>query len=181
MDYERDWAGCEREFRRAIEINPNNELAHHWYGEVYLSAMGRLDESFRELEISHRLNPLSSGILTGLAWSYIGKGDYQKAIELCDQAHQVNPEDNDVFHYRAQALFKLDRFDEAVEQMDEAIKNDSETTRYYALKAIFFAADERNRRGGRNSIRTKNKACFQIFSGNRRKCSRKSGPSVSFS
>jgi serine/threonine protein kinase/Tfp pilus assembly protein PilF len=140
MDYERDWAGCEREFRRALEINPNNELAHHWYGEVYLSAMKRLDESISELEISHRLNPLSSGILTGLAWSYIGKGDYQKALELCDKAHQVNPDDNDVHHYRAQAFFKMNRFDEAVEQMDKAIASDKDTTRYYALKAVFLAS-----------------------------------------
>lgn len=141
MDFEHDWAGCEREFKRAIEINPNNELAHHWYGEVYLSAMNRIEESLTELEISHRLNPLSSGIVTALAWSYIGKKDYQKAIDLCDQAHQLNPTDNDVYHYRAQALFKLNRFEEAVQQMDEAIKIDGETTRYFALKAVFLASD----------------------------------------
>jgi serine/threonine protein kinase/tetratricopeptide (TPR) repeat protein len=140
MDYEHDWTGCEQEFKRAIEINPNNELAHHWYGEVYLSAMDRLDESITELKISHRLDPLASNILTGLAWSYIGKGEYQKAIDICDRAQKLNPDDNDVYHYRAQALFKLNRFDEAVQQMDEAIKTDKETSRYYALKAVFLVA-----------------------------------------
>jgi Tfp pilus assembly protein PilF len=40
MHYDRDWSGAEREFRRAIELNPNYAQAHHWYGEVYLSAMG---------------------------------------------------------------------------------------------------------------------------------------------
>ena len=140
MDFDHDWTGCEREFKRAIQINPNNELAHHWYGEVYLSAMKRLDEAVLELEISQHLNPLSSGILTGLAWVYIGKGNYQKAIDFCDQAYRVNPEDNDIYHYRAQALFKLNRFDQAVQQMDEAIKNDPDATRYYALKAVFLAS-----------------------------------------
>ena len=102
--------------------------------------MNRLDESVAELEISRRLNPLSSGILTALAWTYIGKDEYQKAIDLCDLAFQVNPDDNDIYQYRAQAFFKLNRFDEAVQQMDEAIKADPEETRYYALKAVFLAS-----------------------------------------
>lgn len=157
MDYDRDWVGCEREFKRAIEINPNNELAHHWYGEVYLSAMGRLDESIKELEISRRLNPLSSGILTGLAWSYTGKGDYQKAVDLCDEAQRVNPEDNDIFHYKAQALFKLNLFDEAVEQMNEAIKNDDKNTRYYALKAVFMASKGKREEAAKILSQLKNK------------------------
>ena len=149
MDFHRDWAASEREFARAIEADPNNAQAHHWYGEVFLSAMGRLDESVAELETAHRLNPLSTGVLTGLAWAHIGKGDYGKAIELCDRAQTINPNDNDVYQYRAQALFKLDRFDEAVREMNEAIRRDPETTRYYALKAVFLAAGGRREEAAR--------------------------------
>lgn len=47
MDNEHEWTATEKEFKRAIELNPNYALAHHWFGEVYLSAMGRFDESIR--------------------------------------------------------------------------------------------------------------------------------------
>jgi len=38
--YDRDWAGAEREYKRAIELNPNYPIAHHWYA-IYLSILGR--------------------------------------------------------------------------------------------------------------------------------------------
>lgn len=142
MDYEHDWPGAEREFRRAIELNPNDEQAHHWYGEVYLSAMKRLDESISELEIAHRLNPLSSGILTGLAWSYIGKGQYQKALEECDRAFAANPDDVGIYEYRAKAFFKLGRFDEAIADARKCFELDK-TARYAATLAVFYALSGR--------------------------------------
>ncbi len=115
MDKEHDWTGCEREFKRAIELNPNYALAHHWFGEVYLSAMGRYDESLRELEMARQLNPLSSGIMTALAWTYLGKKDYEKAIEMCDEALQINSSDDSAYSYKSMALMKLGRYDEAIE------------------------------------------------------------------
>ncbi|MGH9955585.1 MAG: protein kinase domain-containing protein [Pyrinomonadaceae bacterium] len=41
--YDRDWAGAEREYKRALELNPNYPIAHHWYA-IYLSILGRVDE-----------------------------------------------------------------------------------------------------------------------------------------
>ncbi len=114
MDYERDWAETERQFLRAVELNPNYALARHWFGEVYLSAMGRFEESIRQLEIAHQLDPLSSGILTGLAWSYIGAKNYEKAVALCEKAIALNPERASGYAYLAMAQMKLGRFDEAL-------------------------------------------------------------------
>jgi serine/threonine protein kinase/Tfp pilus assembly protein PilF len=120
MDFHRDWTAAEREFQKAIELNPNYALAHHWYGEVYLSAMGRYDEALRELELARQLNPLSSGILTALAWTHLGKKDYQKAIEICDEAAALNPSDDSAHSYKAMALMKLGRFAEAIETAQKA-------------------------------------------------------------
>ncbi len=135
MDYDRDFTGAEREFRRAIELNPNNALAHYWYGEVYLSAMGRLDESLRELETARRLNPLSSGILTALAWTYIGKKDYEQAINLCDAASSLNAADDGADSFKSMALMKLGRYDEAIailQKTDESGEGGSELAVIYA-------------------------------------------------
>ncbi|MCY7376992.1 MAG: tetratricopeptide repeat protein, partial [Pyrinomonadaceae bacterium] len=103
-----------------IELNPNNALAHHWFGEVYLSAMGRLDESLSELEIARRLNPLSGGVLSGLAWTQIGKRNYERAIELCDEAIALDSEDAGSYSYKSMALMKLQRYDEALAAIQKA-------------------------------------------------------------
>jgi serine/threonine protein kinase/Tfp pilus assembly protein PilF len=58
MNYDWDWAGAEREFKRAIELNPNYATVHHWYAE-FLACTGRFDESFREMNRARELDPLS--------------------------------------------------------------------------------------------------------------------------
>ncbi|HEY7616374.1 MAG TPA: winged helix-turn-helix domain-containing protein, partial [Terriglobales bacterium] len=56
--YERDWAGAESEFRRAIALNSGYSTAHHWYG-IHLEAMGRFEEARKELRRALELDPLS--------------------------------------------------------------------------------------------------------------------------
>lgn len=53
-----DWQTSEKEFRRAVELNPNYATAHHWYAE-HLMWMGRFDEALKESEKARQLDPLS--------------------------------------------------------------------------------------------------------------------------
>jgi serine/threonine protein kinase/Flp pilus assembly protein TadD len=61
-----DLEGAERDFRRAIELNPNYPTAHHWYG-VYLGHGGRVEEALQQHMIAQKLDPLSLVIQTTLA------------------------------------------------------------------------------------------------------------------
>ena len=153
MDNDRDWAGTEVEFKRAIELNSNYSLAHHWFGEVYLSAMGRFDESIRELETAHALDPLSSNILTGLAWSYIGRKDYEKAIIECQKALALNPKRSDGYAYLAMAQMKLGRFDEALENAKRA----NEIDENLSLLGAVYAAAGNNAEAGKILAKIKEK------------------------
>ncbi|HBB87991.1 MAG TPA: hypothetical protein DC047_10285 [Blastocatellia bacterium] len=65
LTYDYDFAGSEREFRRAIELNPNYATAHQWFGEMLLNA-GRLDEASVEYRRALELEPLSLPI----NWDY---------------------------------------------------------------------------------------------------------------
>jgi serine/threonine-protein kinase len=56
-----DAADAEKEFRRAIELDPNNAKAHHWYA-TFLHALGRHDEALTEIDIARKLAPDSSSI-----------------------------------------------------------------------------------------------------------------------
>ena len=58
LTYDYDLAGSEREFRRAIELDPNYATAHQWYGEMLLNA-GRLDEASTEYRRALEIEPLS--------------------------------------------------------------------------------------------------------------------------
>jgi TolB-like protein/Tfp pilus assembly protein PilF len=69
MIYEWDWAAAEASFRRAIAADPDYPTGHHWYAD-FLAGRGRLDESVREMERAHALDPLSRIIGAELGWVY---------------------------------------------------------------------------------------------------------------
>jgi len=69
-DYDFDFAGAEREFKRAIELNPNYATAHQWFAEM-LGYAGRSEESFAEFRRALEIDPLSLPI----NWNY-GKSLY---------------------------------------------------------------------------------------------------------
>jgi TolB-like protein/Tfp pilus assembly protein PilF len=78
--YEWDWTGAEKEFKRAIELNPNSATAHLWYGD-FLSNTGRLDEGMRETKRARELDPLSLIINTELGWQFYLSRQYDQAVE----------------------------------------------------------------------------------------------------
>ena len=65
VQYDYDFAGSEREYQRAIELNPNSAMAHQWYGEL-LSYVGRFDEAQAEYRRALEIEPLSLPI----NWEY---------------------------------------------------------------------------------------------------------------
>jgi TolB-like protein/DNA-binding winged helix-turn-helix (wHTH) protein/Tfp pilus assembly protein PilF len=88
--YDRDWAEAEREFRRAIDLNPNYANAHHWYAE-YLSLMGRHDRAIAESLRARELDPISSIITAWVGSRYFFARQYDKAIEQYRSAVEMDP------------------------------------------------------------------------------------------
>ena len=87
--FEWDWPAAEREFRRAVELNPSDQHAHHMYAN-YLVAMGRLDEGIAERKLAIQLDPIShrSGMLLGR--DYFVAGRYEEAIEQYRRAIEID-------------------------------------------------------------------------------------------
>ena len=83
--YDRDWAGAEREFKRAIELNPNYPQAHHWYA-IYLVWSGRTNEGLAEVRRAQELDPLSLPINMTVGWLLC---DAQRTDEGIDQLRKT--------------------------------------------------------------------------------------------
>jgi eukaryotic-like serine/threonine-protein kinase len=88
--YDWNWATAEREYRKAIELNPGNVGAHVGYAE-FLSAMGRHGEAIREAQQAVTLDPLStlSGLSLGSA-CYFGRR-YDEAIDVLKKNIEMDP------------------------------------------------------------------------------------------
>ena len=78
--YDWDWAGAEREFQRALALNPNYAQAHQWYGQ-YLRAMGRQNSAMAEIKRAQELNPL--GLVIGG-----GSGQYGTQYDLMIESNR---------------------------------------------------------------------------------------------
>ena len=116
-----DWASADGELRRAIELNQNLASAHA-YRSWYLAATGRLQDAIVEETLAHDIDPLSTTAGTFLQTLYIFLEDYPKALELCQEALQVNPE----------ATVRYDMFDAyaALAMYDKATDNLAEEYRH---------------------------------------------------
>jgi eukaryotic-like serine/threonine-protein kinase len=86
-----DWnfAESNREFQRAIELNPNYAAAHHWYGGNLL-IMARFDDAIAEMIRAQELDPLSLIINTELGTTYLYARQYDRSIEQLRKTLQMD-------------------------------------------------------------------------------------------
>jgi TolB-like protein/DNA-binding winged helix-turn-helix (wHTH) protein/Flp pilus assembly protein TadD len=88
--YDRDWATAEREFQRAIQLNPNYANAHHWFAE-FLSLVGRHEQAIAESQRAREIDPLSSIINTWVSSRYLYAREYGKAVAEGRNALDMDP------------------------------------------------------------------------------------------
>ena len=88
--HEWDWPAAEREFRCAIDLNPNDPAAHRFFGH-FLSNLGRHDEALREVRKALELEPLSIVTNARLAQFLYHAGDYDRALEQLRNTIELDP------------------------------------------------------------------------------------------
>jgi TolB-like protein/DNA-binding winged helix-turn-helix (wHTH) protein/Tfp pilus assembly protein PilF len=118
--YDRDWAGAEREFRRAIALNPNYANGHHWYGE-FLSLVGRHKQAIEEAQHARELDPLSAIINTWVGSRYFFARQYDKAIEEYRNALEMDPDFAPARLVLGQAYEQLGMRQEAIAELERAV------------------------------------------------------------
>ena len=88
--YDWDWTGAEREFRRAIELNPRYSSAHQWFAFL-LSSRGEHDAALLEGLTATELDPGSVSARRGVGWLYYYARRYDQARDHLARAIEMNP------------------------------------------------------------------------------------------
>jgi serine/threonine-protein kinase len=88
--YDWNWKEAEKEFKRAVELNPRYPVAHQWYGG-YFERIGRLNEAVAERSLAVGLDPLSTIANFELGQTYYFGGEYDKALEQFKKTLELDP------------------------------------------------------------------------------------------
>ncbi len=119
--YEWDRREAEREYKRALELNPNYPTAHHWYS-FSLAATCRMKEAVAEIERAYDVDPLSLIITTNMGTVFYWARRYDRAIEMYLKALEIDPS-LWVTHWMIGLAFKqVGRLEEAVAELIKAAK-----------------------------------------------------------
>jgi tetratricopeptide (TPR) repeat protein len=111
-----DFAGAEREFKRAIELSPSYAWGHHEYSHLLLM-LGRIDESFTESKKLIDLDPLSEMSIGHLGYHYLYARQYDDAIAQLQKDLQLYPnEPGAPYRNLGDAYYQKGMFSEAVEE-----------------------------------------------------------------
>ena len=120
MEYDWDWAGAEKLFQRALQLNPQLDEAHHQYSH-YLMSVGRNAESLRESLRALELNPLSLAINTHLGWHYLFARQYDEAIRQYKKVFDMDPRFPQAHDFIGLAYEQKGMYDEAIAEFRSAL------------------------------------------------------------
>lgn len=111
--HQRSWAAAEREYLRALELNPSYATAHHWFG-LLLQATGRHDEAVRALERAQELDPLSPKIREARARTLYYARQFDRTIALHQDQLRSDPNDEDARLWLGRTYLSSGRYAEAI-------------------------------------------------------------------
>ena len=115
-----DWKGAEKEFKRAIELNPGYATAHEWYA-LFLAIHERLDESLREMLKAYELDPLSSSVNNGIARIYHFRGEPDKALMQIKKTLALDSNYAEAYFTEGITFFKTEEYKKAIPPLQKAI------------------------------------------------------------
>jgi adenylate cyclase len=142
--YDYDWAGAERELRRAIELNPSYALAHDRYGWLLLIEV-RWDESLAEMTRANELDPLSAEITNDVAFPLIHQRKYEAAKEQSRKALELDPSQVLAQFALGLADVEASKFNEAIPELEKAAPHSLAFLSSAYLGYAYAAAGERGK------------------------------------
>jgi tetratricopeptide (TPR) repeat protein len=117
--YEWDWAGADKEYKKAINLNPNYATAHQWYG-MYFMKLGENEKATRELKRALRFDPRSLIIKADLGLPFYFKRRYAAAVEQYQKILEIDRDFIWARFFLGWAYEKSGKFSEAIAEFEKA-------------------------------------------------------------
>jgi serine/threonine protein kinase/Tfp pilus assembly protein PilF len=149
-----DWPGSEREFKRALEINPNYGTARMWYGQ-YFEAMGRLDESIAERRRALEAEPLSLIISATVGRVLYLAGHYDQAVEELRKTLDMDPSFVEAHLYLGWVYEQKGMFPQAIAELQQALSTSGDHPRFVSALGHAYAISGQRRMAEESLARLK--------------------------
>ena len=134
-----DWEGLEKDFQRALELDPAQSIVYYWYGE-FLMSLGRPEEAIAITQRAYRLDPLSVVIASSLGMILYLARRYDEAAEVLGRTLEIDP-GHFLPHLRMGIVrVQQHRFDEAVSELQRAVTLADRSTETLAALGMAYAA-----------------------------------------
>jgi len=158
-----DWRGAEREFRRALELNPGNATAHYFHA-MNLMSMGHWEEASAEMERARELDPLSIIINANVGLVYYYARQPDRAIEAERKALELDPNTAFIYEYLGLAYLQKGMYHEAIGHRQKAVGLSNGFPWYQAELAYSYAAAGNHAQAGRILTNLKSRSRRQYVS-----------------
>jgi pentatricopeptide repeat protein len=133
-----DWSGAEREFKRALELNPGYAMAHHRYG-VFLRTVGQPDSACEESRLAHELDPLHTNITSALAGCINAAGHFEEAVQMMKGTIEMEPDNPGLRWALGDIYERHNMFPEALEQYQKGAEVSGRHQYLLSLMASAYA------------------------------------------
>jgi tetratricopeptide (TPR) repeat protein len=142
--YDWDWEGAEREYRRAIELDPAYASAHQWYGFL-LSARCAHEEALLEVHTALELDPVSVSVRRSLGLVYYYARRFEQARYHLDRAVTMNPTAEESYRFLGLTLLQLGQREDAERVLRESLASPGAGP--YAIATLGYALGVMGRTG----------------------------------
>jgi len=114
-----DWAGAEKEFKSALELNPGDAESHRFYA-FFLSARGRAAEAQAESRKAQDLDPLSISTQVTAGFVFYFARDFDRAIEQCRRVLDLDPNSAGAYDCLGSAYLSTGRYEQGIAAAQKA-------------------------------------------------------------
>jgi len=137
-DQEWDWAGAEKEYRRAIELNPNYTTARQWYA-LLLDKLGRHEEAYAQISRAVELDPLSLVMNRNLGQHFQFSRRYDAAITQLKKTIDLDPNFSSAYFQLGTAYSESGRHEEALAAVQKGVALQSNSPLFKGLLICAYA------------------------------------------